>query len=59
MGRLAVGTLNDTPAEFEVELKELELKELESKPFPSVPVGTGKFSLERSTLVSRTQPRRR
>ena len=54
LGRRAVGTLNDTPVEFKVELKEPE-----PKPFPSVPVGAGTFNLERSTLVSRTRPRRR
>jgi hypothetical protein len=54
VGRRAVGALNDTLVEFKVEFKEPE-----PKPFPSVPVGAGTFNLERSTLVSRTRPRRR
>ncbi len=53
-GRSAVGALNDTPVEFKVDLKEPEPQH-----FPSVLVGTGTFNLERSTLVSRTRPRRR
>ncbi len=54
VSRRAVGTLNDTPMEFKVELNEPE-----PKLFPSVPVGTETFNLERFTLVSRTGPRRR
>ncbi len=53
MGRCAVGVRNGTPVEFKVKF------EPEPKPSPSVPVGTGTFNLERSTLVSRTRPRRR
>ncbi len=37
----------------------VEFKKPKPQSFPSVPVGTVTFNLERSTLVSRTRPRRR